>query len=212
MGVFSIHYKVIYMSICIKILLKTTIAAVRGSCFAEIFWKLIRIPFSVSIFASWNQLTASSPQVQYFMHVFNSRSQGILFFIYLLPQIPATLNSFSALTLTSYSWHKLRFLLLLWHLLICLAYPTSLTRLAPQDTVPPIAQGSSPCLVHPWLLMGSRTLILVQTPEAITRSSNYFCNLPLSHTSKHFWQTGWQQTIIAASFPKLNLVPQTLEK
>ena len=197
----------------IKILLKTAIAVVRGSCFAEIFCKLIRIPFSVSVFASWNQLSASCPQVQYFMHVFNSRSQGILFFIYLLPQIPTTLNSFSALTLTSHSWRRLRrFLLLLWHLLMCLAYPTSLFHLAVQDTGPQIAQGSSPCLVHPWLLTGSKTLILVQTPAAITRSSNYFCNLPLSHTSKHFWQTAWPQTIIPASFPKLNLVLQTLEK
>ena len=197
----------------IKILLKTAIAVVRGSCFAEIFWKLIRIPFCVSILASWNQLTASSPQIQYFMPVFNSRSQGILFFIYLLPQIPATFNSFSALTLTSHSWHRLRrSLLLLWHLLMYLAYSTSLTHPAPQDTIPPIAQESGPGLVHPWLLTGNSTLILVQTPAAITRSSNYFCNLPLSHTSKHFWQTGWPHTIIPASFPKLNLVLQTLEK
>lgn len=126
----------------IKILLKIAIAVVRGSYFAEIFCKLIRIPFSVSVFASWNQLIASSPQVQYFMHVFNSGSQGILFFIYLMPQIPATLNSFSALTLTSHSWHRLRrFLLLLWHLLMCLAYPTSLSHLALQDTGPPNSPG-----------------------------------------------------------------------
>lgn len=143
----------------------------------------------MSIFASLKQLTASGPQCLCFMvpirHIWNSRHKTILFSIYLLSLIHATLSSFPALTPPSHSCRKGREVFL-----ASLASPSdvpsitlSLFQVGPQDPVLALDQVFSFGLAYPKVLTGSSMLTIAQTLAVITRFSNYFCNLSLTHTS-----------------------------